>query len=436
MNTRAPLLSRLVTHGKTHRALKLVAAALLGLLALAIPVAVGAGPAPLDQQLLVMLPTPPMHFRPDVEYSGDYHAAPGHEARRRIARKLARQHSANVLSDWPMPALKVDCFVLQAASPQARDQILHELENDPRIAWAQPMQQFRVLSASAAAPDPLYSTQPAAARWHLRELHALASGRSVTVAQIDTGVDLQHPDLQGQIAQARNFVDTGPFVAEAHGTEVAGIIIARENNGLGITGIAPQARLLALRACWQQADGDACSSFTLAQALQFALQTKAKVWNLSLGGPPDRLLQALLDAALAQGVMVVAAVDAKDPRGGFPASHPGVLAVAASEASTSPGHAVSAQGRGIPTTTANGGWDLVSGSSYAAAQVTGLVALLRELSPRLPAAELRDALMPSAQLGLSPRRPPSIDACAAVARVSHRCACDCAARTVSAMPRR
>ncbi len=281
-----------------------VALMLMVLCAVAMP-ANGADVTALDQQLLVMIPTPPAHFRPDSGYAGDYQNAPGHAARRRIARQLAREHDALLLDDWPMPALNVDCYVLQAASRTARDRLLNALEGDPRIAWAQPMQQFQVLGAA----DPLYSLQPAAVRWHLRELHGLANGRSVAVAQIDTGVDLSHPDLRGQIAQARNFVDAGPFVAEPHGTQVAGIIIAREDNGIGIAGIAPRARLLALRACWQQRDGDVCSSFTLAQALQFALQSKVQVVNLSLGGPPDRLLQALLDVALERGTTVVAAVD-------------------------------------------------------------------------------------------------------------------------------
>jgi subtilisin family serine protease len=386
----------------------------------------------LDQQLLVMIPMPPAHFRPDSGYAGDYQNAPGHAARRRIARQLAREHDALLLDDWPMPALNVDCYVLQAVSPTARDRLLDALEGDPRIAWAQPMQQFQVLGAS----DPLYSLQPSAVRWHLRELHGLADGRSVAVAQIDTGVDLDHPDLRGQIAKARNFVDAGPFVAEPHGTEVAGIIIAREGNGIGIVGIAPRARLLALRACWQQRGGNICSSFTLAQALQFALQSKVQVVNLSLGGPPDRLLQALLDIAIERGTTVVAAVDARAADGGFPASHPGVLAVAASETGGPAPHSIGVPGRGIPTTTLAGGWDMVSGSSYAAAQVTGLVALLRELSPRLSGAALRDALVSSAPLGSSSRRPPTIDACAAVARVSQSCACDCDAQALSTMPRR
>jgi subtilisin family serine protease len=408
-----------------------VAFVLMVLCAVATP-ANGADVTALDQQLLVMIPTPPAHFRPDSGYAGDYQNAPGHAARRRIARQLAREHDALLLDDWPMPALNVDCYVLQAASRTARDGLLKALEGDPRIAWAQPMQRFQVLGAA----DPLYSLQPAAVRWHLRELHGVANGRSVAVAQIDTGVDLSHPDLRGQIAQARNFVDAGPFVAEPHGTQVAGIIIAREDNGIGIAGIAPRARLLALRACWQQRDGDVCSSFTLAQALQFALQSKVQVVNLSLGGPTDRLLQALLDVALERGTTVVAAVDARAADGGFPASHPGVLAVAASETGVPAGHSIGVPGRGIPTTTSAGGWDMVSGSSYAAAQVTGLVALLRELSPRLSGAALRDALVSPAPLGSSPRRPPTIDACAAVARVSQSCACDCDAQALSTMPRR
>ena len=120
----------------------------------------------------------------------------------------------------------------------------------------------------------------------------------------------------------------------------------------------------------------ACSSFTLAQALQFAIDARVQVLNLSLTGPSDRLLARLLDVALARDVSVVGAVDASAPDGGFPASHPGVLAVdglthVAAIAS------VRAPADGIPATRADGGWGLVSGTSFAAAQVSGLMALLR-----------------------------------------------------------
>ena len=93
--------------------------------------------------------------------------------------------------------------------------------------------------------------QPTAGLWHLDELHRVATGKNVRVAAIDSGVELDHPDLNGRVALARNFVDARDWVAERHGTAIAGIIGARADNGVGIVGVAPGAQLLALRACWQ-----------------------------------------------------------------------------------------------------------------------------------------------------------------------------------------
>jgi subtilisin family serine protease len=167
--------------------------------------------------------------------------------------------------------------------------------------------------------------------WHLDELHRVATGKNVRVAAIDSGAELDHPDLRGRIAIERNFVDAREAVAELHGTAVAGIIAARAGNGVGIVGVAPEAQLMALRACWQSpADANAtlCSTFTLAKALQFAIDNKARVINLSLGGPRDRLIERLVAAAVARGIVVVVAADPRIGDGGFPASLAGVLAVA------------------------------------------------------------------------------------------------------------
>src|SRR6185295_8428623 len=137
-----------------------------------------------------------------------------------------------------------------------------------RVESAQPINVFHTLGHN----DPLYPLQPGARQWRLAELHEVATGRNAIVAQIDTGVELDHPDLRGQVALARNFVDGSDWAGEAHGTAVAGIIAARADNGIGIAGVAPQAVLMALRACWQAGDRGAasCNSFTLAKALQFA----------------------------------------------------------------------------------------------------------------------------------------------------------------------
>jgi len=391
-------------------------------------------PAP-HRQLLVMLRVPASHFRPDAYAAGSYESAPGREARHRIARTLAREHGLRLIDDWPMPALGLDCFVLEAESSESRARAVHSLATDPRVESAQSMQLFRTLGSG----DPLSAAQPVITDWHLRELHMLATGRNVTVAVLDTGVDTTHPDLRGQIAVTRNFVDARAVPAETHGTEIAGILVARADDGIGIAGVAPHARLLALRSCWQPAreDGAAiCSSFTLAKALQFALTQRAKVFNLSLTGPPDRLLARLLDVALRQGVIVVGAVDAHAADGGFPAAHHGVLAIADGRSRDHRADALLAPAQGIPATTPGGGWTLVSGASFAAAQVSGLVALLRQISPRLRPADLRSALAVDA-VGSAPRRPELIDACAAVASVARRCVCDCAkARTANSMPRR
>jgi hypothetical protein len=375
------------------------------------------------QQILVTLRIPPTHFRPDIDYTGDYPVAPGREARRRVAQELARRYHLTVLDDWPIPALNLDCFVLQVPPGESGAASLQRLATDPRVASVQPMHLFRTL----AERDPLSALQPAAASWHLDELHRLATGRHILVAELDSGVELDHPDLQGQIEAARNFMGDGMYRAEAHGTQVAGIIVARANNGVGIAGIAPDARLLALRACSQpaQAGPATCSSFTLAKSLQFALDAGAQVFNLSLAGPDDPLLAQLLDVALARRVTVVAAIDPQAADGGFPASHPGVLAVAGDADGKRIAGALRAPGRDIPTTLPGAQWGFVSGSSFAAAQVSGLVALLRELTPRLRPAQLRAALAAKTALGSATQRPAAIDACAAAMRLATRCACDC-----------
>jgi subtilisin family serine protease len=244
---------------------------------------------------------------------------------------------------------------------------------------------------SAARGDPLLPMQPAAREWRLSELHRTATGRGVRVAVIDSQIEQNHPDLVGQVALSENFVGGRPAGPEAHGTAVAGIIAAIADNGIGIAGVAPGARLLALRACWQGAAATLCDSLSLAKALDFAIGHAAQVINLSVSGPPDILLGKLLDAAKARRAVVVAAFDPSLPGGGFPASHPGVVAVADESGGRPPAGVQGAPGRDIPATLPGGKWGLVSGSSFAAAEVSGLAALVRE-RPGEPAARVLAAL--------------------------------------------
>ena len=108
-----------------------------------------------------------------------------------------------------------------------------------------------------AAPDPYSSVQPGHERMDIASAHRWSRGRGVRIALIDTGLDSAHPDLRGRIDLERNFVDEDArrFQLDRHGTAIAGVIAANADNGVGIVGIAPEARLLALKACWQLQEG-------------------------------------------------------------------------------------------------------------------------------------------------------------------------------------
>jgi len=376
-----------------------------------------------DRQILVMLRAPRPHFRPDASYSSVYGSKVRQGAGHRIAEELAARHDLRLVDAWPMPALGLDCFVMQVPERVSTALVVGELARDTRVESAQAMNVFHVLGHN----DPLFALQPGAAQWHLAEVHRIATGRNVRIAEVDTGVEADHPDLRGRVALTRNFVDGPPGAGEAHGTAVAGIIAARADDGIGIAGVAPDSLLYTLRACRQGAGDTAatCTSFTLAKALQFALEQKVQVINLSLGGPHDRLLERLLDVAVAHRIVIVSAVDPTLGDGGFPASLSGVLAVAAQPPKNGLAGVLIAPGRDIPTTTPGQTWGFVTGSSYATAHVSGAVALLLERAPELDARQVRSVLAAGGVTGavLGDARP--VDVCAAIARTTSACVCDC-----------
>jgi subtilisin family serine protease len=410
------------------------AVALAGVLLCASPAAAGAqDPAPaaeaeVQRQVLVFLRLPPQHYRPNAGYGASYGDAEGRSARLRIAARIAREHGLRLVSEWPMSSLGVDCFVMVVPAAQEPEEAVARLSSDPQVAWSQPVQLFHG-EAAELPNDPLYRAQPAAAAWRLADLHRISTGRRVRVAVIDSMVDASHPDLTGQVETVQNFVLGQRPRPERHGTAVAGVIAARSGNGLGIAGVAPGARILALRACWEiGARRAVCDSLSLARALDYAIARRTPVINMSLTGPPDPLLSRLLDLGLSRGLTIVAAYDDKIAGGGFPASHRGVAAVTETGGGSSVRGVLSAPGRDIPTTQPDGRWNLVSGSSYAAAHVSGLFALLRERSP----------LGHSPLIAAVAQSDGGIDACATLLqgsrlRRSGPCDCQCApGREVSA----
>jgi subtilisin family serine protease len=378
------------------------------------------------RQILVMLKVPPQHFRPGAAYGGRYGDPASLATRRRTAESVAQKNGLTVVDGWPMPLLGVDCYVMRLPDGVSINEAVQRASRDPRVAWSEPMQLYQAQGGGGArSPDPLFAIEPAAVRWRLADLHRFATGRGVTVAIIDSKVEVTHPDLSGRFIVDKNFLSPDPAAAELHGTAVAGIIGASANNGIGIAGIAPGAQLMALRACWQTSGrpGSAptlCESLSIARALQYAIDHNANVINLSLSGPPGPLLSKLISIALARNATVVAAFDPSLPKGGFPASMPGVIAVADQSLQNLPANVYGAPGRDIPTTQPGGKWYLVNGTSYSVAHVSGLVALVREHRS-------------GARLSLARSSMGAVDACATLLGPAHPCDCNCRLSQASAM---
>jgi hypothetical protein len=346
-----------------------------------------------ERQVLMLLRLAPEHSRAEAAYAGSYGSGAARKARQRIATRVAREHGLVLAASWPMPLVGLDCFVVNVPADRSPAEAAAQLSVDPAVAWSEPMHVYRAEGEAPVPNDPLFRVQPAAREWRLAELHELATGRNVRVAVVDSAIDARHPDLAGQFQTRRNFVPDRADAAELHGTGVAGVIAALADNGVGVVGVAPGARLMALRACWQQeASETLCNTLSLAEALHFAIEHNAQVGKL-------------IDVAVARGIVVVGAVDPNLAGGGFPASHRGVVAVSMS----------AAPGRDVPTTQPGARWALVSGSSYSAAHVSGLAALLRESNPRARG----PMTLVSAQAG------GAIDACATLLRGAATCG-DCA----------
>jgi subtilisin family serine protease len=330
---------------------------------------------------------------------------------------LEREYGMRELTAWPIAPLHMHCAVLEIPAGADRGALLAALTQDRRVRIAQPLQTFA--TQTSVYDDPYVDLQRGFQTIDVPNAHPWSRGEGVRVAIIDTGADDLHPDLRGAIVEMGNFVDSdvGQFRRDRHGTELAGIIAAVANNGEGIVGIAPGARLSIFKACWQlrnDADSARCNSYTLARALTAALDSRAQVVNLSLAGPADPLLRQLIQEGLRRGILFVGAAppeaaQAEDPLLQFD----GVIEVAGDGILGGPGAPLRAPGREILTLLPGGRYDFASGTSVATAHVTGIVALLLAKNSNLTGAAvyrlLRDTTVHKDVGGGD-----SVDACGAV----------------------
>ncbi len=418
---------------RVYRSLLLVLALVAGGCS-SIP-ASGPQEAGLEDQILLTVKEPNAHAlrltgAPGKSYlkRRGYRGSPEIE---QVLADIADQYSLTRLDGWRIRSLGVYCEVYPVADRNRLPGIIDRLTADPRVESVQPMNTFEVMATGY--DDPYFELQSAAQTMEIASAHRFASGKGIKVAVVDTGIDDRHPDLRGQVYLSRNFVDTGRAVrSDMHGTAVAGVIASAANNQTGIVGMAPGVSVLGLKACWPlsaRAVSARCSTFTLAKAIGFALDAGADVLNLSLTGPPDPLLTRLVEAAIRRGMIVVTAHPGSDEVG-FPGSVRQVLIVESAE-DMKPGYGsdttsgadvyrLAAPGHDILTTAPDSGYEFLSGSSLAAAHVSGVAALLLEHSRDLSPQRVAEVLQAS---GNDRDDVKIVNACAALAQLIQSAEC-------------
>lgn len=324
-----------------------------------------------------------------------------------ISARLAQEQ--DLAADPPVQLVLLDAALVRFTFEGDRsiESVLAALNADPDVDLIQPNYDYR---ASKEPALPSHVPQYAGEAIRLGDAHRLARGQGVMVAVIDTAIDETHPELAGAIADVFDAIGEGQSRPELHGTEIAGILRSRAK----LTGVAPDAKLLSVRA-FRRSDvaGPAQStSLRLLKGIDWAFDTGARVMNMSFTGPLDPLLEGIVTAATEKGVIFVAAAGNDGPEAPpvYPAAYPKVIAVTATDskdrlyAKANHGDyiAIAAPGVDIVVPALKGRYGLSSGTSMAAAHVSGVVALLLERDAGLSAAEISTILASSAREPLEP----------------------------------
>ncbi len=281
-------------------------------------------------------------------------------------------------------------FRLRLPTPLPVSAVLALLRGSPAVEYAEADE---LRSALEIPDDPYYGQQ-----WHFASIRAeegwevTRGSSSLTIAVIDTGVDLAHPDLAGRLLQGYDFVaaDEYPWDENGHGTHVAGLAAAATDNGVGVAGVDWNARVLPLRVL--DASGSGYDS-DIASAIRYAADNGADVINLSLGSStPSYTLQNAVSYAYGKGVVIVAAAG-NDGSGSvsYPAAYSGVIAVGALDSGDRKADFsnygskldLMAPGVGVYSTYAGGRYQSMSGTSMASPLVAGAACLVLAAFPSL-----------------------------------------------------
>jgi subtilisin family serine protease len=318
-----------------------------------------------------------------------------------IAGRIARQYDLSADPRLLVPLIDGAIVRLRFTGNRSVESVLQAVSADPDVQLVQPNYDYR---ASKEATRAQTAPQYAGEKLRLDEAHLQARGNGVMIAVIDTAIDGAHPELAGAVAGMFDAVGEGPAPPEGHGTGIAGILVAHAT----LKGVAPGAKLLSVRAFRGGGAEPALStSFRLLKGISWAFASGAKIMNMSFAGPMDRLLERIIKNATAKGAIFVAAAGNNGPEGApvYPAAYPEVIAVTATDekdrlygkANRGDYVFIAAPGVDIVAPALKGRYDLSSGTSMAAAHVSGVVALLLERDGKLDGSGARAILSRSAR---------------------------------------
>src|SRR5262249_55642208 len=304
---------------------------------------------------------------------------------------VARRLGLNVVASQSVGLTGGTMIRFRVADGRLMADVVRALEA-ANVGIAQPNYVYRVVQEDTSLAARSQGGEPdqyVVSKLKLGEVHRVATGSNVLVAVIDSEIDMRHPDLAGAVVERFDAVGR-PDHADAHGTGMAGAIAAHRR----LMGIAPRARILAIHAFSPQS-GESAQATTqhILAGLDYAIKKGARVINMSFAGPYDPLLQVAMKKAHDQGVVRMAAAGNAGPTSPplYPAADPHVIAVTATDendrpfaqANQGPQIAVAAPGVNILEPAPNDGYQVTTGTSVAAAHVSGVAALLMERAPAL-----------------------------------------------------
>src|SRR6266851_130832 len=317
------------------------------------------------------------------------------------ADELARRHRLARLGSQNFPLIGGTIGLFRITDRRTIEVASREFATEASVRSVQPNFRY-VLQQQKAALSEGDPAQYANAKLRLPQAHTLAHGANVTIAVIDSGIDVKHPELANAIADNFDALGSkeGPHV---HGTGIAGAIVAHAR----LMGSAPEARILAIRAFGAAPNGAESTTYVILKGLDYAAAHGAQIVNMSFAGPKDALIERGIAALAAKGIVMIAAAGnagAKSPPL-YPSANANVIAVTATDAqdrlfaaSNRGSHiAISAPGVDIFLPAPDEKYQMTSGTSFSAAYVSGLAALMLERNPALKPGEVRAILMKTAR---------------------------------------